>query len=309
MGKNNNKAAAVVADPENDGRVEDDGMTEEVVVAAPAGALSTAVDWSSYGEEHQAQGVALKAGEVIIPMLKIVQTSSKIFKEQLKPCKVGDIYNSTTLEVYPREVGVLVVPMDCSDCVIERKPSPDGSFIAKLRTRDPRVLEAYKNNGDDGWMKLLSKQKTQLVYTEEVPVGLIDPSDPENVFAVAMIPFSGTNVFPRKLWWNNMATAPYANKTPRYSFRTVMKTVYRPAKTSGGLDSYKFEAFPYNPNESKHPWSDCRFRPGHPVLDRCLDFLKLYQSGQLGKTDYSEADSTDTESAREAAILNDKPAF
>lgn len=312
MSKDKNKATTapvpVAVDPENDGRV-DDGMTEEVVVAAPAGALSTAVDWSTYDAKHQAEGVSLKAGEVIIPMLKIVQEQSKIFKEKLKPCKLGDIYNATTLEVYPSETGVLLVPMDCADCVIERKPSPDGSFIAKLKTRDPRVQEAYKANGDDEWNKLTSKQKTQFVYTEEVPVGLINPENPEEVTGVAMVPFSGTNVFPRKLWWNAMASAPFANKTPRYAFRTVLKTVLRKAKTTGGVDSYKFVAEPYNPNGSKNPWSDCRFRPGHPSADRCLDFLKLYQSGALGKADYSDKDSTDHESAAEASILGDKAPF
>lgn len=317
MSKNSNKAsnaptapATTVADPENDGRVEEnDGMTEEIVAAVPAGAISTAVDWSSYSEEHQAQGVSLKANEVIIPMLKIVQASSKIFKDKLKPCKEGDIYNASTLEVYPSETGILIVPMDCQDCVIERKPSPDGSFIAKLKTRDPRVQEAYKLNGDDGWNKLTSKQKTQFVYTEEVPVGLIDPSNPEEVIGVAMIPFSGTNVFPRKQWWNSMASAPFANKTPRYAFRTVLKTVLRPPKTSGGIASYKYVAEPFNSTGSKNPWSDCRFRPGHPSADRCLEFLKLYQSGALGKTDYYDTDSTDHESAAEASILGDKPAF
>lgn len=304
------KNSAVAPDPENDGR-EDDGMTEEIVQEAGTSALATEVDYSSYGAEHKKHGIALKASEVIIPMFKIVQKSSEIFKHQdldNPVCKEGDIYNSVTKQVYPN--GVLIVPMDCSVCVIERKPSPDGSFIARLEERDPRVQAAYKDNGDDGWMKLTSKQKTQLVYTEEVPVGLIDPEDPDNVYGVALIPFSGTNVFPRRQWWNTMAEAPFASVTPRYAFRTLLTTVLRKAKTSGGVDSFKFQTQPYHrKGVVKATWGNCRLPPNHPTLNRCLDFLKLYQTGTLGKADYSDKDTTDHESAAEASILGDKPVF
>lgn len=312
--KKNDKATAV-ADPENDGRVEDDGLTEEIVVTNAPGTLSTTVDWSSYGTEHKAQAVALKAHEVIIPFLKIVQEDSKIFKNQDRNnpvCQPGDIYNSTTGEIYKN--GVLLVPMDCQDCVIERKAAPDGSFIAKLKTRDPRVQEAYKAN-DNEWKQLATKQKTQLIYTEEVPVGLVDPNDPTSVYGVALVAFSSTNVFPRRQWWNDMAGVPYAKDTPRYAFRTLLKTVLRKAQQAGGKDSYKFVAEPWvSPDAPKGQpkaayWSSCRLPPGHQTLDRCLDFLKLYQGGTLGKVDYSHADGDDSEDAAEASILGDKPAF
>lgn len=308
-------AAAVVADPENDGRVDEVEETTALTVEVEGGELSENVDWGSYGDEHKANAVKLKASEVIIPMLKIVQEQSKIYKNQDRNnpvCELGDIYNSVTGQVYKAKDGVLVVPFDCTDCVIERKPAPSGEFIAKLKTNDPRVQQAFKDNGDDGWKKLTSKQKTQLVYTEEVPVGLVDPTNPEVVYGVALVPFSGTNVFPRRLWWNNMATAPGAKDTPRYAFRSVLKTKLRKAAQAGGVDSYKFDVEPYiNPKSPRgHEWSTCRFRPGHPTLQGCLEFLTAYKSGVLGKADYQDADATDSESAAEASILDDKgPAF
>jgi hypothetical protein len=313
MAKNKNPAP-VAADPENDGRVEeDDGLTEEVVLAA-TDALSTAVDWSSYGEDHAAQAVSLKPEEVLIAMIKIVQESSKIWKaEKDKPlaersCQLGDIYNTITGDIYDGTEGIVIVPISCDECVIERKPSPDGSFLAKLKVRDPRVQEAYVANGEDKWRKLTSKQKTQLVYTQEVAVGLVT-ADGKDVYGVAMIPFSGTNVFPRTKWWNKMTEVPYGNVTPKYAFRTVLKTEFRQG-VNGGVDSYRFIATPYTPEGKEYnqatAWSDCRFTPGHPALDRCLEFQKLHSSGALGKADYSEPDS---ETAAEAAALKDKPAF
>lgn len=309
MGKKNN----VVADPENDGRVEEETFTEEIVPAAEGAGALVQVNWD-YGDDHAKEGVALRAQDVVVPMLKIVQASSKVFKEQDKTnpkYAEGDIYNSVTGEVYKN--GVIVVPMDCTECVIERKPAPSGEFIAKLEKDDPRVKEALKNNEPDGWKKLTSKQKTQLIYTEEVPVGLIDPEDPDTVIGVAMIPFSGTNVFPRRLWWNGMASAPMAHKTPRYGFRTLLTTVLRKAQQAGGLDSYKFHAAPFVPENAPNmpggPWSKCRFLPGSETLNRCADFLKLYRSGALGKLDYSDADHEDSETAAEKSILDDKPAF
>lgn len=302
-----------VADPENDGRVEEVVMTEEIVEAA-TDELSLSVDYSAYGQEHKAQGIALKAHEVIIPFLKIVQEDSKIFKNQDKNnpiCQPGDIYNSTTGEVYKN--GVVVVPLDCQDCVIERKAAPDGSFIAKLKTRDPRVQQAFNDNGKE-WKQLVSKQKTQFVYTEEVPVGLVDPRNPTNVLGVAIVAFSSTNVFPRRQWWNRMAEVPYAKDTPRYAFRTVLTTVLRKAQQAGGKDSYKFVAKPWvhpkapQGQQESFYWDVCRIPPNHPTLDRALDFLKLYQTGALGKVDYDQSDAHD-EDAAEAAALNDKPAF
>lgn len=312
------KNTPVVADPENDGRDEvvDDGMTEEVVVAA-TDSLSTAVDWSSYGTDHAAQAVALKPEDVLIPMIKIVQESSKIWKaEKDKPvserkCKLGDIYNTITGDIYDGNVGITIVPMDCSECVIERKASPDGSFLAKLKVRDPRVQEAYKANGEDQWRKLTSKQKTQLVYTQEVPVGLVT-SDGNDVYGVAMIPFSGTNVFPRRKWFNELAKVPFAETTPKYAFRTVLKTEFRAAGTAGGVDSYKFIATPYAATlkdygtDTVTAWSESRFHPNNPVKNKCLEFAKLHASGLLGKADYSEPDS---ETSAERAALSDEPAF
>lgn len=309
MASKKNAAPAVVDDipfttaglsPEPGG---DDGMTEEIVAAAPAGALSTEVDWN-YGTDHSAHAVSLKADEVVIPMLKIVQGLSKIFKNRgkngLPDCQEGDIYNSLTNQVYPN--GIYVVPFGCYPCVIERKPAPNGEFIAKLAVDDPRVQKALKANGKDGWKKLHSPEKTAFHYTEEVPVGLLNPDNLDEVLSVALVPMSGTNVFPRKLWWNSMASAPKAHLTPRYAFRTRLFTVVR---KGDGVESYKFAT---EPLEGKD-WGTTRFRPGSPALDRCLDFLKLYESGALGKTDYSDVDSTDSEDAAEKKALADQPDF
>lgn len=291
--------------------VVDDGLTEEIVAAAPTPSVVSYA--GGYGQAHKGHAATLKPEDVIIPMLKIVQTSSKILKaykgrENECPFKVGDIYDSTTNRTWPGETGVLVVPISISDCVIERKPSPDGSFLAKLKTKDPRVQLAFAANGST-WKQLRDERtKTQFGYTDEVLVALLDPRDGETAISAAMVPFGGTNVFPRRLWWNAMAAVPFANDTPLYAFRTLLRTKYRPPATPGGLDSYMFDIQPYVADD----WSNSRLPPTdppHPSLERCLQLHNLYNSGALGKTDYSDAD--DSEEAREAAAFSkkDEPAF
>lgn len=287
--------------------VHQDSMTETDIVAPQAlPGLTRGPRSHSYGEKHAASVHKLKEDEVIIPMLKIVQESSKIWKERDEgsTLKLGDIYNSVTNEVYSGEQGVLIVPIRCDACVLERKPSPDGSFIAKLPVDDARVQKAFKENGKDGWRALMGKgldgNKVQFGYTDEVYVALIDPRDGVTATTVALVPFGGTNVFPRKKWWFAMAEVPEGGQTPRYAFRTLLKTEFRPSKTAAGISSYMFKAEAYGGN-----WDYCRLSEDggaeEASLDRCAGFEKLVDTGALGKTDYSDAD--DSEAAQEKAAF------
>jgi hypothetical protein len=311
------KNAAPVQEPVAE--VEDDGLTETAIVAGPEALpgmlVGPDVDYT-YGEDHAAAEHKVKADELIIPMLKIVQSSSKIFKDRPdgSTIKEGDIYNSVTGQVFDGTKGLLIVPICAKACVIERKSSKDGGlFIAKLSAEltgpnaDPRVVKAYKANGPDEWRGLESDTRTQFGYTVEVHVVLIDPADGTTPLGVAMIPFAGTNIFPRKAWWSGMAEAPKGTNgkgSPLYAFRTVLKTEFRPGKT-GQQDSYKYLAEPYGGN-----WSRCRFVEKAPVhadaLERCKQFHQLVDSGALGRVDYSDAD--DSEEAQEAAVM-EEPAF
>lgn len=285
-----------------------DDMTETAIVAPTAlPGLSRGPRPHTYGEKHAASTHKLKEDEVIIPMLKIVQESSKIWKERDQATctfKLGDIYNSVTNEVYDGTVGVLLVPIRCDACIIERKMPPDGSFIAKLPLDDKRVQVAFKDNGRDGWKKLVGKgvdgNKVQFNYTDEVYCALISREDGVSALSVALVPFAATNVFPRKKWWTAMAEVPEGTQTPRYAFRTVLKTEFRASKTAAGVDSYMFKAEAYGGN-----WDYCRLGEDGGIeeatLDRCAGFEQLVSSGALGKADYSDAD--DSEAAQEKAAF------
>jgi hypothetical protein len=121
-----------------------------------------------------------------------------------------------------------------------------------------------------------------------------------------MIPFSGTNVFPRKQWWNGLNSIPAdadGKRPPKYTIRTKLTTKVR---QGDGVTSYKFEA---KPVDGGSDWS-VGFNPDRKTAKDCLDFLKLYQSGALGKTDYSDVDSTGlSEEDAEKKALADKPDF
>jgi len=295
-----------------------DELTETAIVAAEElpGLVNVDTDFT-FGAEHAEAEHKITGDELIIPMLRIVQSGSKILKNR-EDIREGDIYNTVTGQVWDGARGVLLVPICHGACVIERKSSKEGGeFIAKLSAElegpnaDPRVVAAYKENAARGeknpWVDLESEQRTQLQYCVEVYVALLDPRDGVSTLYPALIPFQGKNVFPRKLWWSGMAEVKKDKNgrgSPRYAFRTLLKT--KVSHNPTGNDSYVFVPEAYGGN-----WSRCRLAevvPQHKeTLDRCLDFHKLIQSGALGKVDYTKAD--DTEDAQEAAALKDEAAF
>jgi hypothetical protein len=288
-----------------------DEMTQEVVVHVPT-AKAVSPYAKGYGEAHAAEGVHLKAEEVLIPMLRIVQESSKIWKNRASDStvKLGDIYDTVSGRVFDGQKGVLLVPIDCTACVIERKQAPDGTFIAKLKVNDPRVQTALAANGDDGWKQLKSKEKTQFNYTDEVLVALLNPDDELSVSSPAVVPFSGTNVFPRKKWWNKMAATPYAGEVPLYASRCILRTKERP---NAAIKSFIFQVDPlgYTPGGNDDAfWSTCRIEPGQAddSLNRCHDFKSLFKTGTLGKTAYEDPDASEND-LENAAFSGSKPAF
>lgn len=307
-------SAQIVLQPEAD------DLVETAIVAAPAGPVGIVTDASEfdYGDEYAGSQVSLKPEEVIIPMLRIVQESSKVWKERAEngfEGQLGDIYNSITRQFWSGSKGVLVVPIRCEAAVIERLPAPVGTFVGKLSASldpnkggDKRVVDAYKNNGKDGWKRLEGRaadgKKVQFVYTDEVHCALLDPEDAVSALNVVVIPFSGTNVFPRKMWWSSMAEVLGSKGTPKYAFRTVLKTVFRKGE-NGGVDSFKFSPEPYGGN-----WSKCRLgKSSKETLDRCKEFEMLVDSGALGKADYSDPDAVSETEAEAAAFGGAKAAF
>lgn len=323
--KNNSKqdVVAVEAQPvvtETVQLVEDDGLTETGIVEAAPSALATTGDNDfDYGGDYTGDEVKIRPEDVIIPMLKIVQESSKIWKDRdvsTATFKLGDIYNSVTRETFDGNKGVLLVPIKCAPCVVVRLPSPVGTFITKVSAElsaktggDPDVIAAYKDNGPDKWKKLEGKKdgkKVQFNYVDEVHVGLLDPADGVTAVGPALIPFGGKNVFPRKTWFSNIASVYNQDGTrpPSYAFRTVLKTVFSPG--DGGVDSYKFVAEPYGGSN----WSQCRVPKAHKqTLDHCKDYSRLIDAGLLGKADYSDADDSEAAQENAAFVVEGKPVF
>ncbi len=300
--------------------VVDDGLTETSIVAAPETTTALAVEESfHYGDEYADEGVKLKADEVIIPIYKIVQTQSEVYKKDPTNVKLGDIYDTITGKMYSGSEGLLCLPILSETVIIVRDlTSAGGKFIAKTsadldpKTGDPEVIEAYKENGKDGWRRLEGKskkhgKKVQFVYTEEVYVALVDPSDQVTALNVVMIPFSGKNLFVRKQWWSALGSVFQNGKTsPSYSFRTLLKTVFSPAKEAGRVDTYKFCATPLKEDN----WAASRIpSASKKTVDNCLTFKKLIQSGALGKVDYSRVEDSESSEENAAFVVDGKAAF
>lgn len=271
--------------------IEETAIVKEDVVLP--GLDLSAVGKQDYGQEHSAHLAKVTAEELIVPTLRIVQDSSTIYKEKSEDAdiEIGDIYSTTSGQVWKGTQGVLLVPLMCSACVVKRTPSPEGKFVSKMSLGDPEVVEARGRNGGE-WARLENRKRETLNYTDEVVCSLIDPSDGVTPIGLVVVPFHGTNVWPRKQWWNRMAEVP---STPWYAFRVLLKTEIRHGKAK---DSYKYKAEAYGGN-----WHICRFPVGHPVLDDFKGLLDEYLRGDHGTTSYEDADAGPTETEKEEAAF------
>lgn len=272
--------------------------SEETAIALPGLPgmdLDVASGAQDYGDQHSASTARVTDEERIVDTLRVVQDSSKIWQNKTddQDIELGDIYSTASGRVYKANSGVLLVPIKCTACVIQRTAAPDGKYIKKLHVDNPEVVEAFKNNNGDGWKKLENRRRETLNYTDEVACALIDPQDGVTVLGLVVVPFHGTNVFPRKQWWNRMAEQP--GNTPYYAFRTVLKTELRKGPSK---DSYRYVAEAYGGN-----WQRCRFAPSHPNMAGFLELLGQYESGDLGETNYADADSGPNEEAQEKAAF------
>jgi hypothetical protein len=256
----------------------------------------------NYGDEHKAHTATVSAEERIVPTLRIVQDSSKIYKERREDddIELGDIYSTSSGQIWKGTEGVLLVPLMLTSCVVKRTPSPEGKFLDKLDVDDPEVVKALeRNEGVNGnkWARLENSKRETLNYTDEFACCLLDPADGVTPLGIVVVPFHGTNVYPRRHWSNKMAEVPHS---PIYSFRVVLSTEIRHGKTK---DSHKFKADAYGGNWGGRMHLGCRFPEGHPVLTEFRKLVDEYLSGKHGETSYAADDAGDSESEKEEAAF------
>lgn len=265
-------------------------MTEEIVTSAspPLTPLAKREAYSEFAEH----GEVVTSADLLLERYSCVQGTTRA-KSDNRALREGMFYGNLS------KVGIesaIVIPIHEIRHIVEKQNDNTGKFIRTLSLDDPRVVKAYKANGNS-YIRLLSVDAdppTKLVETYDVHVVFLaeDGLTPEKF---GVLQFFSNNLIPRMRWKSDRQAGGRCGLAS-YFFRSIVSC--EPKKNKDNADSMIFKIDPFQGKWDAGKWDAAMLNPENPreleLLRQCKAHKDLIVQGKFGVS-YADAEVDETE--------------
>jgi len=243
----------------------------------PKGGAVAAYD---YGQDAGAGFEQVKATDLAVPFINVVQALSKIVEEG--GATAGQLFNTVTGEFIEGDVGVAFVPCHKEEAFVEWVPREKGGGFVGLHAPDSEVVKkAIETNGGKRFGDL-KVGENDLIETHYVYGLVLDEEGNPDGFAV--VAFTSTKIKVFRNWLTAMYTLK--GKPPMFANRARIKTVKQKSKQH---TFYNLKIEPL-----KGSWGDSLINPQTEaaLLTAARDFQQMVVSG-LARAAFETQDGSD----------------
>ena len=265
----------------------DKDKTGEVTKAAETGV--TAYDYGQDeggGMENQTQA------DVAMPFVDVLQGLSTKQLEAIPNSKVGQLFNTVTLELYPD--GIEFIPCMTEHCYVEWIPRKrGGGFVAKHALDSETVLKAKAEQPGELKLKVERKEEdgstviNDLVETFYVYSLMLEEGQPKLPFVIA---HTSTKIKVYKKYNTGWQTI----RVPGPGGRKISPPLYaHPTKMTAWMDKNvhgDFGNFAYAPVNGT--LKDSLLTPDSPLYKAAKEVYELVKSGQANVNFGSQQDGS-----------------
>lgn len=261
-----------------------------------------------FGDDAGAGTEDMGRDELIIPMLRVLQSNSPQCAEPrdggLPGARPGMIINTATNELYPGDVGFIVVPVSREHTYPEFTPrnlgggflgvhAPDEDVVLALRAKFGKFGKLFTS--DKKTPEGLPAEGTELQETYSLYVLLVDEAS--GLFVRAVIPFASTQIKKYKGLMSRIDGIRYLApdgtpvKPPLWAHRWRATTVGEQNK-KGKFYGWVLRLAAQDEHGTELPIIQSLLKRSDPLYQQAKAFYDLIQEGGA-RADYARAEGDD----------------